>query len=494
MSGPGQREPPQAGGPAVPEGADAAPGEAGQGFTTTDLSLVEMTEIEYTQLQHILYSHMEATAADGELETRLNSAFLAAAAPGAAAGGFAASGGAASGGAPPVYPVLCPPALADSGFAGANQCLGHIDFQELRMMLLSEAGAPPAAEKTPGADGPGAGAPRLKASDGAGKENVEGAPETRAKSAVRVRLEDRFNSIPAESPPTPRGADPPEPGMALNNLVTLIRHPSELMNVPLHQQQNKCTTLVKNKTAAATTALQLTYPLLTASSCSTSGNSHLSQTQSSSNSCSVLEAAKHQDIGLPRAFSFCYQQEIESTKQTLGSRNKALPEQVWIKVGEAPREQAVRKRSRSRIRRLDTDIERRALGELQNVGDGSPPARGAWQSVEPSRAPLGEQSQSGPQGGRAQRRERHNRMERDRRRRIRICCDELNLLVPFCNAETDKATTLQWTTAFLKYIQERHGDSLKKEFESVFCGKTGRRLKLTRPDSLVTCPTQESTE
>lgn len=50
----------------------------------------------------------------------------------------------------------------------------------------------------------------------------------------------------------------------------------------------------------------------------------------------------------------------------------------------------------------------------------------------------------------------------DYRRRIRICCDELNLLVPFCNAETDKATTLQWTTAFLKYIQERHGDSLKK--------------------------------
>lgn len=55
--------------------------------------------------------------------------------------------------------------------------------------------------------------------------------------------------------------------------------------------------------------------------------------QSSSNSCSILEAAKHQDIGLPRAFSFCYQQEIESTKQTGGSRNKALPEQVWIKVG-----------------------------------------------------------------------------------------------------------------------------------------------------------------
>ncbi|XP_006769601.1 PREDICTED: transcription factor-like 5 protein isoform X1 [Myotis davidii] len=264
------------------------------------------------------------------------------------------------------------------------------------------------------------------------------------------------------------------------------------MNVPLHQQQNKCTALVKNKTAAAATTLQLTYPLFTANACSSGGGTSLSQTQSSNNSCSVLEAAKHQDIGLPRAFSFCYQQEIESTKQTLGSRNKALPEQVWIKVGEeALCKQAINKRNRSRIRQLDTSVERRALGEIQNVGEGATTAQGSWQSAESSQSHLGEQSQSAP-GGRSQRRERHNRMERDRRRRIRICCDELNLLVPFCNAETDKATTLQWTTAFLKYIQERHGDSLKKEFESVFCGKTGRRLKLTRPDSLATCPAQES--
>uniref|UniRef100_G3SC56 Transcription factor like 5 n=1 Tax=Gorilla gorilla gorilla TaxID=9595 RepID=G3SC56_GORGO len=385
-----------------------------------------MTEVEYTQLQHILYSHMEA-AADGELETRLNSALLAAAGPGAGAGGFAAGG---QGGAASVYPVLCPSALAADA-----PCLGHIDFQELRMMLLSEAGA---AEKTSG-----------------------GGDGTRAR-AVRVRLEDRFNSIPAEPAPAPRGPEPPEPGVALNNLVTLIRHPSELVNVPLHQQQNKCTALVKNKTAATTTALQFTYPLFTTNACSTSGNSNLSQAQSSSNSCSILEAAKHQDIGLPRAFSFCYQQEIESTKQTLGSRNKVLPEQVWIKVGEEALCKQALKRNRSRMRQLDTNVERRALGEIQNVGEGATATQGSWQSSESSQANLGEQAQSGPQGGRSQRRERHNRMERDRRRRIRICCDELNLLVPFCNAETDKATTLQWTTAFLKYIQERHGDSLKK--------------------------------
>ncbi|XP_073679701.1 uncharacterized protein [Garra rufa] len=63
------------------------------------------------------------------------------------------------------------------------------------------------------------------------------------------------------------------------------------------------------------------------------------------------------------------------------------------------------------------------------------------------------------------------------RRRIRLCCDELNLLVPFCYSDTDKATTLQWTTAFLKYIQEIHGDQLKQDFQSTFCGKTGLRLK-----------------
>ena len=64
---------------------------------------------------------------------------------------------------------------------------------------------------------------------------------------------------------------------------------------------------------------------------------------------------------------------------------------------------------------MDTSMERRALGELQNVGEAPTAAQGAWQSVEASQVALGEQTQSGPQGGRSQRRERHNRMERDRR-------------------------------------------------------------------------------
>ncbi|XP_075427554.1 transcription factor-like 5 protein isoform X1 [Ascaphus truei] len=485
-------------------------------FTTTDLNLVEMTEIEYTQLQHILYSHMEAQANEGEMETRLNSAFFTASNPSnlpqyQTTNINQASFSASTAGGQTVHPVICQSTVASEGnIVGSNQSLGHIDFQELRMLLLSESSLPVnsgnQAEKTPGngaGDSSGTTVVRVKHANDAGgnnkeNENVASVCEPRSKSAVRVRLEDRFNSIQSEMP---RCQEPQESGgVTLNNLVTLIRHSPELMGVPLHQQQSKRTTLVKNKAAGATTALQFTYPFFTTNACSSgSGNSSETQTSSSGNlyptsggSCPLLEAAKLQEITLPRTFSFCYQQEIESTKQTLGARNKTLPEQVWIKVGEALCKQAVNKRSRSRLRQLDTSVERRALSNIQNVGDAqNQGAAAAWPSSQPH---VSDPSQGGQQGGSSQRREKHNRMERERRRRIRICCDELNHLVPFCNAETDKATTLQWATAFLKYIQERHGDSLKQEFESVFCGKTGRRLKVTRSDALRTGPTQDSVQ
>ncbi|XP_019339998.2 transcription factor-like 5 protein isoform X2 [Alligator mississippiensis] len=495
MSGPGAKGRPALLSPAT--GPEGPLGEHNMSFTTTDLNLVEMTEIEYTQLQHILYSHMEAQANEGDTDARLNSALFSAceAAPHQPAASAGPSGYSSAN--PAVYPAVCQSGLApESGGTGANQCLGHVDFQELRMMLLSESNLPAGqGDKTPNAsrvDVAGHGLARVKHGE---KENVlpdrsPPAPEPRSKSAVRVRLEDRFNSIRAENP---RCQEPQEPGATLNNLVTLIRQPSELMGVPLHQQPNKCTTLVKNKTTATTTALQFAYPLFTMNASSSTGNANPSQTQSSGASCTTVEAAKHQDLGLPRAFSFCYHQEIESTKQTVGARNKALPEQVWIKVGEALCKQAINKRSRSRLRQLDTNADRKPLGEIQNMCDSqnTTSAQGSWQAAQSNSSV---QAQNGTQGGISQRRERHNRMERDRRRRIRICCDELNFLVPFCTADTDKATTLQWTTAFLKYIQERHGDSLKKEFETVFCGKTGRRLKLTRPDSLVTCPVQENVQ
>ncbi|NWW53842.1 TCFL5 protein, partial [Pedionomus torquatus] len=518
MSGPAPEEPsipqstanvpdpaPVAGGPG--SSSDASFGEQNLSFTTTDVSLVEMMEIEYTQLQHILYSHAEAQASEGEVEARL--------------GSFSSPGNSAdpslhqtslnssqegcssnSSGNQSVYQVPCRSGLtSDSSSLSSNPHLGYADFQELKMMLLSESNLPLSrtdkASNSSSVEVPGYSLVKVKRDenfDGANKENilVENsalAPEPRSKSAVRVRLEDRFNSIQTENP---RCQEPQESGVTLNKL-TLIRQPSELIGVPLHQQENKCVALGKNKTAPTVPPLQFTYPLFTMNACSAAGGANPAQAQVSGTSCTILEAAKHQDLGIPKTFSFCYQ-EVESTKQTVGAMNKALPEEVWIKVGEdAICKQVINRRSSSRISPSDTNVDRKPLSEIQNMCDdnqGAAPAQSPWQLPQ---AHSSLQVQSGTQDGVAQRRERHNRMERDRRRRIRICCDELNLLVPFCTVDTDKATTLQWTTSFLKYIQERHGDSLKKEFETLFCAKTGRRLKIARSDSFVTCPVQENT-
>lgn len=123
-----------------PEGAgggDEGLGESGLSFTTTDLSLVKMMEVEYTQLQHILYSHMEA--ADDELEARLGSALLAG--------------------------------------PGAGPCA-----------VDSLAPAPPCTQCC-ARSGDGA------VKEGAGDVGPEGAPEARAKSTVRVCLEACFNIL-----------------------------------------------------------------------------------------------------------------------------------------------------------------------------------------------------------------------------------------------------------------------------------------------------------
>ncbi|XP_009932254.1 transcription factor-like 5 protein isoform X2 [Opisthocomus hoazin] len=485
--------------------SDVSFGEQNLSFTTTDVGLVEMMEIEYTQLQHMLSSHVEAQASEGEVEARLASF----SSPGNSADppqhqtslstgqeGCSAN----SSGNQPVYPVVCQSGLpSDSSLLSSNPCLGYADFQELRMMLLGESNLPVnQTDKTPNSSSvevPGHSLVKVKHDEnfvGTNKgnilvENSALAPEPRSKSAVRVRLEDRFNSIQTENP---RCQEPQESGVTLNNLVTLIRQPSELIGVPLHQQENKCAALGKSKTAPATPSLQFTYPLFTMNACSAAGSANASQAQAPGMSCAILEAARHQDLGIPK--TFCYQ-EIEPTKQALGSMSKALPEEVWIKIGDTVCKQEINRRSCSQISLSDTNTDRKPLSEIQNIRDDSQraaAAQGLWQSAQASSSM---QVQSSAQDGIAQRRERHNRMERDRRRRIRICCDELNLLVPFCTVDTDKATTLQWTTAFLKYIQERHGDSLKQEFETVFCGKTGRRLKVARSDPFITCPMQENT-
>lgn len=74
--------------------------------------------------------------------------------------------------------------------------------------------------------------------------------------------------------------------------------------------------------------------------------------------------------------------------------------------------QTINKRSRNRLHPLEANGQRKPLGDIQNVCDsqGAGPEQGSWHAAQPTQS-----GPSGSQGGVSQRRERHNRMERDRR-------------------------------------------------------------------------------
>ncbi|XP_073437025.1 transcription factor-like 5 protein [Dendrobates tinctorius] len=442
----------------------------------TDLGIVELSESEYTQLHQLLCSHTDCQSNEGDGATRMSIPFVPSSNLPNAPQYPSTSGSEGQSGLPVVYP------LTDDNKVHTNPTLVHVDFQGLKVMMLGDSSLPPPsgdmAEKhlnNASGDSLGATPMRVKSiSDiielNKENENLGFLSETRMKSTVRVRLEDIFNRLPTD---VPRCTEAPESSVNANTLVTIFRHPSPVIGT---QQPGKWTPLVKNKAALST--LQLVNPNLNLQDTTPLRNAdpHLTQPSSALNwgaSCPLLEAAKNQEISLSRDFSFCYQQDIESAKQNLKSENNLFPTKVLIKVDDTLCKQPVKKRSRSRIYQLVNNMERRVLSDIKNTSQGMPLVAPQGNTAEVS---------DSKQIGLSLRRERHNRMERDRRRRIRVCCDELNNLVPFCTVETDKATTLQWTTAFLKHIQERHGDTLKKEFEAVFSGETGMRLKVSRSE------------
>ncbi|CAB1350275.1 unnamed protein product [Coregonus sp. 'balchen'] len=155
----------------------------------------------------------------------------------------------------------------------------------------------------------------------------------------------------------------------------------------------------------------------------------------------MLEPNKHQGLIIPKNFTFSYRPDKMPDKVPCVNSPNPTEEKVWVKV-EADAVAKTAKRGRTR-----GPCAVKALGIVPNSVEGRA-AGGA-----------GTRKRGGPPVESSQRRERHNSKERDRRRRIRFCCDKLNVLAPFCNHETDKATTLQWTTAFLKYVREVYGGS-----------------------------------
>lgn len=52
---------------------------------------------------------------------------------------------------------------------------------------------------------------------------------------------------------------------------------------------------------------------------------------------------------------------------------------------------------------------------------------------------------------------RHNAVERQRRSRIKQCCDILRSLVPGLSDKADKATVLEWAVHYVNHLTDYHG-------------------------------------
>ncbi|XP_030623662.1 transcription factor-like 5 protein [Chanos chanos] len=427
---------------------------------TSEFSLMEMTEVEYTHLQHIIQSHLEAQVMEqnGSEEVRLNPAAYTIGSPSI----HTQTDGVITVGSRPSSPPVCQPedviptTSSDVQYAVSKPV--QIDPQEIKMVLVSDPSSSLiAGERTPTSWGevPGSVLAKVRSArevdrDGGvdmGEHRGASQVEVRPNPPARVRLEKRFNCSPRDTTRQQQESH----STALNVFLSMLHQSSEAQGIAMHSQSEKW---MKSDWR---TAAECPYPYRgtifnTVGGTRGQGLGHLSQ---------LLEGNKHSELIIPKNFTFNYRPEKDGgtvVKAPCIIRTGSVEEGVEMTANPGP----LPKRARTRGLRAQTP----------NIIQGTGNWRGGLTGPTPKTS-----RRQGLALETSQRRERHNSKERDRRRRIRLCCDELNLLVPFCTTETDKATTLQWTTAFLKYIREVYGDSLKQDFQSTFCGKTGLRIK-----------------
>ncbi|XP_022045461.1 transcription factor-like 5 protein isoform X1 [Acanthochromis polyacanthus] len=264
--------------------------------------------------------------------------------------------------------------------------------------------------------------------------------QKRSGSAARVCLEKRFNTVSAD---TPRQQD--IQSAVLSNFLTVLK---QTAGAVIHPQKQKWMKTVKADCFKVSTSY--------------AG----SDFEPVTNICGqviahMVEPNKHQGVIIPKTLVLNFQPDrVVATAQYTSSSNPA-EEQKMTK----------------------TEKDNATLAAFRSLC--------STQSFQPKAARAATCSSGDPRGGArkrtfprlspGERRGRHNIKERERRKKIRLCCDELNMMVPFCGSETDKATTLQWTTAFLRYINKMYGDTFKEEFEKVFTCETGVLLKSISP-------------
>ncbi|XP_053096699.1 transcription factor-like 5 protein isoform X1 [Pangasianodon hypophthalmus] len=429
-------------------------------MVSSEFNLMEMTEVEYTHLQHLIQSHMEAQ--DGTEEVRLNPP---------SSTDRESENSCKVCPSPYTSPACQPDASSSSsvptdvqfGLVPSNH--GSEDSQEVKMLLYSDPSSISSlGESTPTGNGevPSSVLAKMRCVMEAARERNDHRRVlplgSRPNPPARVRLEKRFNCDSCDLTKKQESQ-----AAVLNTFLSMLHNSTDMPGIAMHSQPEKW------PKAERSAAVECTHPY--------TGNQvglglgHFSQ---------LLEGSKHPEC-------------ITSKNLSVSKTADSVPRSPCIIYTDTTNEEQVINVENEVMRKAVKRARTRGAQTLQaqdpNIMQGS----GKWKSVciMPGRKPG---RRTRPPLEIKQRKERHNLKERDRRRRIRLCCDELNMLVPFCYAETDKATTLQWTTAYLKYIREVYGDSLKQGFQNTFCGKTGVRIKPSCANDAAECENSASKE
>ncbi|KAL3064548.1 hypothetical protein OYC64_000745 [Pagothenia borchgrevinki] len=283
-------------------------------------------------------------------------------------------------------------------------------------------------EKTPASYGevPGFVLARVRGEDSQSEpySNSSSSSQKKSVSAARVCLEKRFNTMSAD---TPRHQD--IKSAVLSNFLTMLQQSAEAQDAVKHPQMRF------DVSSPFVGGVFTPIPNMCEQVIG-----HIPH---------MIEPNKHQGLIIPKSFSINFCPERVGTKSQFTGGCNSTEDQLLFNI--------------------ENDVVTRTAFRKHGCTQSSPPTKVA--STDPDFAGKSGSStrkRARPHMSHIQRRERHNIKERERRKRIRLYCDELNMLVPFCESDTDKVTTLQMTTAFLKYINKTYGDTFKEEFQRAF--------------------------
>ncbi|KAM9351005.1 transcription factor-like 5 protein [Symphorus nematophorus] len=379
----------------------------------TELGLIEMSEVEYTHLQHLFQAHMEAPGAPPD---------------GPDAGSYA-----------PTVVVIDATGPTVMSPVTSTQAIDLSTSTDEHSLVMP-------GEKTPGSYGevPGFVLARVRGEDSPTEPHTSSitSSQQRAISAARVCLEKRFNTMSAD---TQRQPDI-QPAV-LSKHLTMIQQSAEAQEALIHPQMQKW---IKTDRA---NPLEVSSPFVGGVF-----NPVTNTCEQAIGHIPYMVEPKHQGLIIPKSFSFNFCSERVVTKAHYPSGSNLTEEQ--------------------QLMTKESDVATpAAASKKEGSTHSSQPIKAAKMALDSAGKPGSSSKKRGrPHMPVSQRRERHNSKERERRKRIRSCCDELNMLVPFCESDSDKVTTLCWTIAYLKYIHKTYGEIPKEEFQKAFTADKGPKF------------------